>query len=205
MNRRTICLLATVSLGSSIVIPAGDKRASAYGLFGGSCHFVLSALQENYSNQSGSGNSVWWTDNAIGGAGRWNTSTPSHHAPLFWQGTTSGASDTAIKTYYEVGGAFALVNENRSTQTGGITCADGNSRWTNATIWFNTAWGSTWPAFKRQANGVHEWGHTYGLKDLPQTGCGTKDGMMQGGAWAYDACGWFYPRPDDLTGINFYA
>jgi hypothetical protein len=53
---------------------------------------------------------------------------------------------------------------------------------------------------------AHEWGHAYGLRDLPAVNCNaTKNGLMHGGAWAYDNCGWIGPVQDDHNGVNFYA
>jgi hypothetical protein len=200
MKRSSKAKLLLLGLGGAASPIVAPQTAVAYQIFGGSCHFNLFNWQVKYKNQTG-GSGYWWTDGALPGASKWNLTT--HDGP-YLTSVTSGAFDVSVKTFNSSGSPTGYFNENRSAQGGGVTCSDGNSSWSDATIWLNTSVGATWVTNKRTAVGVHEWGHAFGMKDLPQSGCGTKDSMMQGGIYSYDNCGWVAPRSDDVNGVAFY-
>lgn len=60
-------------------------------------------------------------------------------------------------------------------------------------------------AARKAAVGSHEFGHVYGLWETGHFDChnqSSHSGIMTGGTWAYDNCGWNSPKVDDVAGVN---
>jgi len=70
---------------------------------------------------------------------------------------------------------------------------------------FNQTKMDSFLANKKKATASHELGHTYGLAHTNHFDCDTTvghSGIMTGGAWTYDNCGWSTPQNDDVAGVN---
>lgn len=152
---------------------------------------------------SGSSPSIWYNFLSVtapyqtatsAAAGAWNaTSAPG----AFFKAPTGQTVNVWVyDNYYGLNGSVAWVSG---------SCGS-NDIWNSP---LSLQWNQTYldddTASLKQAVGVHEFGHVYGLWETTHSDCHNQvwhGAMMRGGEWAWTTCGWNTPKVDDVAGVD---